>query len=48
MPEGAQGLSLSKPSPSLGCGRRGEVCDCGTVCENRTGEPRGRGGACGA
>ncbi|XP_024092313.3 pleckstrin homology domain-containing family G member 2 isoform X5 [Pongo abelii] len=40
MPEGAQGLSLSKPSPSLGCGRRGEVCDCGTVCENRTGSAK--------
>nr|XP_008962893.1 pleckstrin homology domain-containing family G member 2 isoform X5 [Pan paniscus] len=40
MPEGAQGLSLSKPSPSLGCGRRGEVCDCGTVCETRTGSAR--------
>ncbi|XP_026303483.1 pleckstrin homology domain-containing family G member 2 [Piliocolobus tephrosceles] len=39
MPEGAQGLSLSKPSPSLGCGRRGEVCDCGTVCETRTAAP---------
>uniref|UniRef100_A0A2K6ECZ9 Pleckstrin homology and RhoGEF domain containing G2 n=1 Tax=Macaca nemestrina TaxID=9545 RepID=A0A2K6ECZ9_MACNE len=50
MPEGAQGLSLSKPSPSLGCGRRGEVCDCGTVCETRTApaaptmtSPRGSG-----
>uniref|UniRef100_A0A2K6ED01 Pleckstrin homology and RhoGEF domain containing G2 n=1 Tax=Macaca nemestrina TaxID=9545 RepID=A0A2K6ED01_MACNE len=40
MPEGAQGLSLSKPSPSLGCGRRGEVCDCGTVCETRTGSAK--------
>nr|XP_045234356.1 pleckstrin homology domain-containing family G member 2 isoform X3 [Macaca fascicularis] len=39
MPEGAQGLSLSKPSPSLGCGPRGEVCDCGTVCETRTAAP---------
>ncbi|XP_063477206.1 pleckstrin homology domain-containing family G member 2 isoform X5 [Symphalangus syndactylus] len=39
MPEGAQGLSLSKPSLSLGCGRRGEVCDCGTVCETRTAAP---------
>nr|XP_012291118.1 pleckstrin homology domain-containing family G member 2 isoform X3 [Aotus nancymaae] len=39
MPEGAQGLSLSKPSPSLGCGRRGEVCDCATVCETRTAAP---------
>ncbi|XP_073879592.1 pleckstrin homology domain-containing family G member 2 isoform X12 [Macaca fascicularis] len=50
MPEGAQGLSLSKPSPSLGCGPRGEVCDCGTVCETRTApaaptmtSPRGSG-----
>nr|XP_055107233.1 pleckstrin homology domain-containing family G member 2 isoform X4 [Symphalangus syndactylus]XP_055107372.1 pleckstrin homology domain-containing family G member 2 isoform X4 [Symphalangus syndactylus] len=40
MPEGAQGLSLSKPSLSLGCGRRGEVCDCGTVCETRTGSAK--------
>ncbi|XP_035141702.3 pleckstrin homology domain-containing family G member 2 isoform X4 [Callithrix jacchus] len=40
MPEGAQGLSLSKPSPSLGCGRRGEVCDCATVCETRTGSAK--------
>uniref|UniRef100_A0A2K5XJM2 Pleckstrin homology and RhoGEF domain containing G2 n=1 Tax=Mandrillus leucophaeus TaxID=9568 RepID=A0A2K5XJM2_MANLE len=40
MPEGAQGLSLSKPSPSLGCGRRGEVCGCGTVCETRTGSAK--------
>uniref|UniRef100_A0A2K6QVN0 Pleckstrin homology and RhoGEF domain containing G2 n=1 Tax=Rhinopithecus roxellana TaxID=61622 RepID=A0A2K6QVN0_RHIRO len=40
MPEGAQGLSLSKPSPSLGCGRRGEVCDCGTACETRTGSAK--------
>ena len=37
MPEGARGLGLSKPSPSLG--RRGEVCDCAAVCETRTGEP---------
>uniref|UniRef100_A0A8C0DZM0 Pleckstrin homology and RhoGEF domain containing G2 n=1 Tax=Balaenoptera musculus TaxID=9771 RepID=A0A8C0DZM0_BALMU len=34
MPEGARGLGLSKPSPSLG--RRGEVCDCAAVCETRT------------
>ncbi|XP_074242473.1 pleckstrin homology domain-containing family G member 2 isoform X3 [Saimiri boliviensis] len=40
MPEGAQGLSTSKPSPSLGCGRRGEVCDCATVCETRTGSAK--------
>uniref|UniRef100_A0A8C3X0X8 Pleckstrin homology and RhoGEF domain containing G2 n=1 Tax=Catagonus wagneri TaxID=51154 RepID=A0A8C3X0X8_9CETA len=48
MPEGARGLSLSKPSPSLG--RRGEVCDCAAVCETRTApappamaSPRGSG-----
>ncbi|XP_057568931.1 pleckstrin homology domain-containing family G member 2 isoform X2 [Hippopotamus amphibius kiboko] len=34
MPEGARGLGLSKPSPSLG--RRGEACDCAAVCETRT------------
>ncbi|XP_031241744.1 pleckstrin homology domain-containing family G member 2 isoform X2 [Mastomys coucha] len=28
MPEGARGLSLSKPSLRLGCGHQGEVCDC--------------------
>lgn len=39
MPEGAHGLSLSKPSPQgLGPCRRGEVCDCATVCETQTGE----------
>lgn len=38
MPEGAGGLSLSKPSPRLSPGRRGEVCDCATVCETQTGE----------
>ncbi|KAJ8777538.1 hypothetical protein J1605_014428 [Eschrichtius robustus] len=37
MPEGARGLGLSKPSPSLG--RRGEVCDCAAVCETRTAAP---------
>lgn len=36
MPEGARGLNLSKPS--LGCGHRGEACDCPAVCETRTGE----------
>lgn len=36
MPEGARGLGLSKPSPSLG--HRGEVCDCAAVCDPRTGE----------
>ncbi|XP_039710266.1 pleckstrin homology domain-containing family G member 2 isoform X4 [Pteropus medius] len=36
MPEGAGGLSLSKPSPRLSPGRRGEVCDCATVCETQT------------
>uniref|UniRef100_A0A8C9APQ2 Pleckstrin homology and RhoGEF domain containing G2 n=1 Tax=Prolemur simus TaxID=1328070 RepID=A0A8C9APQ2_PROSS len=36
MPEGARALSRSKPSPSLGCGRRGEACDCTTECETRT------------
>eukprot|EP00070_Physeter_catodon_P033398 XP_028340292.1 pleckstrin homology domain-containing family G member 2 isoform X2 [Physeter catodon] len=48
MPEGARGLGLSKPSPSLG--RRGEVCDCAAVCETRTApatpamaSPRGSG-----
>ncbi|XP_075392326.1 pleckstrin homology domain-containing family G member 2 [Tenrec ecaudatus] len=35
MPEGTQGLS--KPGPSLGCGRRGDTCDCGAVCESRAG-----------
>lgn len=38
MPEGARGLSPSKRSPSLGRGRRGDVCDCAAVCETRTGE----------
>ncbi|TEA42765.1 hypothetical protein DBR06_SOUSAS1610295 [Sousa chinensis] len=48
MPEGARGLGLSKPSPSLG--RRGEVCDCAAVCETQTApatpamaSPRGSG-----
>ncbi|XP_045387993.1 pleckstrin homology domain-containing family G member 2 isoform X2 [Lemur catta] len=50
MPEGARALSRSKPSPSLGCGRRGEACDCATECETRTApaapamaSPRGSG-----
>ncbi|XP_024433492.2 pleckstrin homology domain-containing family G member 2 isoform X2 [Desmodus rotundus] len=51
MPEGAHGLSLSKPSPQgLGPCRRGEVCDCATVCETQTvsatpamASPRGSG-----
>ncbi|XP_007956660.1 pleckstrin homology domain-containing family G member 2 [Orycteropus afer afer] len=37
MPEGAH--RLSKPSPSIGCGRRGDVCDCATECETGAGEP---------
>ncbi|XP_074225775.1 pleckstrin homology domain-containing family G member 2 isoform X2 [Camelus bactrianus] len=48
MPEGARGLGLSKPSPSLG--RRGEACDCAAVCETQTApatpamaSPRGSG-----
>uniref|UniRef100_A0A452V076 Pleckstrin homology and RhoGEF domain containing G2 n=1 Tax=Ursus maritimus TaxID=29073 RepID=A0A452V076_URSMA len=40
MPEGARGPSLSKPSPSLGRGPTGEVCDCAAVCETQTGEPK--------
>lgn len=50
MPEGARGLSLPKPSPRLGPRRRGEVCDCSTVCETQTASttpamasPRGSG-----
>ncbi|XP_036877560.2 pleckstrin homology domain-containing family G member 2 isoform X2 [Manis javanica] len=50
MPEGARGLSPSKRSPSLGRGRRGDVCDCAAVCETRTvpttpamASPRGSG-----
>lgn len=38
MPEGARGLSLSKPSPRLSPRHRGEVCDCATMCETQTGE----------
>ncbi|XP_006871591.1 PREDICTED: pleckstrin homology domain-containing family G member 2 [Chrysochloris asiatica] len=37
MPEGAHGLS--KTSPSLGCGRRGDVCNCASVCETRADAP---------
>lgn len=44
MPEGARGPSLSKPSPSLGRGPTGEVCDCAAVCETQTGERAGEGG----
>uniref|UniRef100_A0A8C5VSS2 Pleckstrin homology and RhoGEF domain containing G2 n=1 Tax=Microcebus murinus TaxID=30608 RepID=A0A8C5VSS2_MICMU len=40
MPEGARAPSRPKPSPSPGCGRRGEVCDCATECDTRTGEPK--------
>ncbi|XP_046934019.1 pleckstrin homology domain-containing family G member 2 isoform X1 [Lynx rufus] len=50
MPEGARGPSLSKPSPSLGRGPTGEVCDCAAVCETQTApatpamaSPRGSG-----
>ncbi|XP_045747454.1 pleckstrin homology domain-containing family G member 2 isoform X2 [Mirounga angustirostris] len=50
MPEGARGPSLSKPSPSLGRGPTGEVCDCAAVCEPQTApaapamaSPRGSG-----
>ncbi|XP_064437306.1 pleckstrin homology domain-containing family G member 2 isoform X5 [Mirounga angustirostris] len=39
MPEGARGPSLSKPSPSLGRGPTGEVCDCAAVCEPQTAAP---------
>ncbi|XP_073914924.1 pleckstrin homology domain-containing family G member 2 isoform X1 [Castor canadensis] len=39
MPERARGLSLAKPSPSLGCGHRGEACDCSAVCDTRTAAP---------
>ncbi|XP_022380866.1 pleckstrin homology domain-containing family G member 2 isoform X2 [Enhydra lutris kenyoni] len=39
MPEGARGPSLSKPSPSLGRGPTGEVCDCTAVCESQTAGP---------
>lgn len=46
MPEGARGPSLSKPSPSLGRGPTGEVCDCAAVCETQTGESPREGGAC--
>ncbi|XP_023577310.1 LOW QUALITY PROTEIN: pleckstrin homology domain-containing family G member 2 [Octodon degus] len=45
MPEGARGLGLSKPG--LGCGHRGEACDCPAVCGTPTApamaSPRGSG-----
>ncbi|XP_025770493.1 pleckstrin homology domain-containing family G member 2 isoform X2 [Puma concolor] len=40
MPEGARGPSLSKPSPSLGRGPTGELCDCTAVCETQTGSAK--------
>ncbi|XP_052023624.1 LOW QUALITY PROTEIN: pleckstrin homology domain-containing family G member 2 [Apodemus sylvaticus] len=50
MPEGARGLSLSKPSLRLGCGHQGEVCDCAAVSDPPTAQaaptmasPRGSG-----
>ncbi|ERE52225.1 pleckstrin homology domain-containing family G member 2 isoform X3 [Cricetulus griseus] len=36
MPEGARGLSLSKPSLRLGCGHQGEACDCAAVSDTPT------------
>ncbi|XP_054436775.1 pleckstrin homology domain-containing family G member 2 [Pteronotus mesoamericanus] len=36
MPEGARGLSLSKTSPRLDLRRKGEACDCATVCGTQT------------
>ncbi|XP_005616649.1 pleckstrin homology domain-containing family G member 2 isoform X1 [Canis lupus familiaris] len=39
MPEGARGPSLSKPSPGLGRGPTGEVCNCAAVCETQTAAP---------
>lgn len=44
MPEGARGPSLSKPSPGLGRGPTGEVCNCAAVCETQTGERAREGG----
>ncbi|XP_051018738.1 pleckstrin homology domain-containing family G member 2 [Acomys russatus] len=41
MPEGARGLSLSKPSLRLGCGHQGEVCDCAAVSGTPTAAPAG-------
>ncbi|XP_034367055.1 pleckstrin homology domain-containing family G member 2 isoform X4 [Arvicanthis niloticus] len=50
MPEGARGLSLSKPGLRLGCGHQGEVCDCAAVSATPTApaaptmaSPRGSG-----
>ncbi|XP_029398116.1 pleckstrin homology domain-containing family G member 2 isoform X2 [Mus pahari] len=50
MPEGARGLSLSKPSLRLGRGHQGEVCDCAAVSDTPTAQaaptmasPRGSG-----
>ncbi|XP_029412356.1 pleckstrin homology domain-containing family G member 2 isoform X2 [Nannospalax galili] len=50
MPEGARGPSLSKPSPKLGCGHRGEVLHSITGCDTQTApaaptmaSPRGSG-----
>ncbi|CAH7374789.1 pleckstrin homology domain-containing family G member 2 [Phodopus roborovskii] len=50
MPEGARGLSLSKPSLRLGCGHQGEACDCAAVSDTPTApaapamaSPRGSG-----
>nr|XP_027797188.1 pleckstrin homology domain-containing family G member 2 isoform X1 [Marmota flaviventris]XP_027797189.1 pleckstrin homology domain-containing family G member 2 isoform X1 [Marmota flaviventris] len=41
MPEGARGLSLSKPgpSPSPGCSHRGQACECPAVGETPTAAP---------
>ncbi|XP_036024400.1 pleckstrin homology domain-containing family G member 2 [Onychomys torridus] len=39
MPEGARGLSLSKPSPRLGRGHQGEACDCAAVRDTPTAAP---------
>uniref|UniRef100_A0A8C8VXF8 Pleckstrin homology domain containing, family G (with RhoGef domain) member 2 n=1 Tax=Peromyscus maniculatus bairdii TaxID=230844 RepID=A0A8C8VXF8_PERMB len=39
MPEGARGLSLSKPSLRLGCGHQGEACDCAAVSDTPTAPP---------
>ncbi|XP_057618494.1 pleckstrin homology domain-containing family G member 2 isoform X2 [Chionomys nivalis] len=50
MPEGARGLSPSKPSLRLGCGHQGEACDCAAVSDTPTApaaptmaSPRGSG-----
>ncbi|XP_041510869.1 pleckstrin homology domain-containing family G member 2 isoform X2 [Microtus oregoni] len=39
MPEGARGLSPSKPSLRLGCGHQGEACDCAAVSDTPTAAP---------